>query len=239
MNKLMKIGFMAVLLVFLSNADALAQRRGSNKKKETEKTEETQAPTDDKQAPETKETKTTVTKKTKQGTDNYFDESGGFKHRLWYGAGGNLGFNGLQGGGSLFSIGLTPMVGYKIIGGLSAGPRIGFTYTSIKSPGLPAPLKLTELSVGPFARFKFLKSFFIQTEHQWLNGYKEDQYGQLEFDASRKPIRQGRQSTFIGGGYNSGMGLVGYEISFMYDVSLPTDSYKQPYELRFGFNYNF
>jgi hypothetical protein len=231
MNKLMKAGFAALFLMLLSNFDAAAQRRTS-KTKTSDNTEQDSVPSPRKS--------TSVSKsRTSQSTDNYFDESGGFKHKLWYGAGGNLGFNGLQGGGSLFSIGLNPMVGYKIIGGLSAGPRIGFTYTGIKSPLLSAPLKLTEFSAGPFARFKFLKSFFVQGEHLWLNGYKEDQYGQLEFDAARKPIRQGRQSTFIGGGYNSGMGVAGYEISFMYDVSLPADSYKQPYEIRIGFNYNF
>ena len=221
----MKMGFMALCLMLLSNLDATAQRRDSDKKDKEKESEEKQ--------------ETTTKTKTKQSTDKYFDETGGFKHRLWYGVGGNLSFSGLQ-GGSIFSIGLTPMVGYKIIGGLSAGPRIGFTYTGIKNSSLPKSLKLTEFSAGPFARFKFLKSFFVQTEHQWLSGYEEDQNGQLLLDFNTgKPIRQGRQSTFVGGGYNSGTGLIGYEISFMYDVSLPSDSYKQPYEFRFGFNYNF
>jgi hypothetical protein len=231
MNKLMKVGSAALFLMLMSNFDAAAQRRTS-KTKTSDNTEQDSVPSPRKS--------TSVSKsRTSQSTDNYFDESGGFKHKLWYGAGGNLSFNGLQ-GGSIFSIGLNPMVGYKIIGGLSAGPRLGFTYTSIKSSYLPTTIKLTEFSAGPFARFKFLKSFFVQAEHQWLSGYKEDQGGQLLLDNSTgKPIRQGRQSTFVGGGYNSGMGVVGYEISFMYDVSLPADSYKQPYEIRIGFNYNF
>src|SRR5690349_9643560 len=67
----------------------------------------------------------------KKDVDKYFDESGGFKHRLWYGGGFNLGY---QGGSdySIFNIGITPMIGYKIIPRVSFRPRLGIDYSYIK-----------------------------------------------------------------------------------------------------------
>jgi hypothetical protein len=130
------------------------------------------------------------------------------------------------------------MVGYKIIGGLSAGPRIGFTYTSIKSAFLnPSKLNLTEFSAGPFVRFKFLKNIFVQAEYEFLRGYEEDpRTGSLLIDLNGKLIRQNRSNKYVGVGYNSGS-LIGYEIGLYYNFDAPL--YKQNYDFRFGFTYNF
>ena len=162
MKKILNIGFMATFLLLLSYSDASAQRR---KDKNTENPE----PTEQKDDSQTPKPTTTPNKKSKKA-DDYFDESGGFKHRLWYGGNFNLGFSGGQ-GQSVFVIGVTPMVGYKIIGGLSAGPRLGVTYTSYKgfdSRGYATSLGLTEFSAGPFVRYKLFKNFFVQGEQEFL-----------------------------------------------------------------------
>jgi hypothetical protein len=234
MKKILNIGFMATFLFLLSYSDASAQRR---KDKNTENPQPTEQK-DDSQTP-TPAT-TNPNKKTKKA-DDYFDESGGFKHRLWYGGNFNLGFSGGQ-GQSVFVIGVTPMVGYKIIGGLSAGPRLGVTYTSYKgfdSRGYATSLGLTEFSAGPFVRYKLFKNFFVQGEHEFLRSYEEDASGNILLGSDNKPIRQGRQNTYGGVGYTSGGGLIGYEISLMYNFTLPSTSFKQPFDIRFGFNYNF
>ena len=234
MKKILNIGFMATFLLLLSYSDASAQRRkdkNTENPQPTEQREDSQTPT-----PAT----TNPNKKTKKA-DDYFDESGGFKHRLWYGGNFNLGFSGSN-GQSVFVIGVTPMVGYKIIGGLSAGPRFGVTYTSYKgfdSNNRAIALGLTEFSAGPFVRYKLFKNFFVQGEQEFLRSYQEDANGNILLGSDSKPIRQGRQNTYGGVGYTSGGGLIGYEISLMYNFTLPSPSFKQPFDIRFGFNYNF
>ena len=228
MKKILNIGFMATFLLLLSYSDASAQRRKDKNNDNTTPTEQTE----DSQTPKP----TTNPNKKSKKADDYFDESGGFKHRLWYGGNLNLGFTGFQ-GQSIFNIGVAPMIGYKIIGGLSAGPRLGINYTKYKDTDIS--LGLTEYSVGPFVRFKFFKNYFIQGEQEFLKTYQDDFDGSLKLDANRKPIRENRQNTYAGVGYSSGGGLIGYEFSFMYNFTLPSTSFKAPYDIRFGFNYNF
>ena len=233
MKKILNIGFMATFLLLLSYSDASAQRR-------KDKNTDNPPATEQKEDSQTPKPSTNPNKKSKKA-DDYFDESGGFKHRLWYGGNFNLNFSGSQ-GQSVFVIGVTPMVGYKIIGGLSAGPRFGVTYTSYKgfdSNNSAISLGLTEFSAGPFVRYKLFKNFFVQGEQEFLRSYQEDANGNILLGSDSKPIRQGRQNTYGGVGYTSGGGLIGYEISLMYNFTLPTNSFKQPFDIRFGFNYNF
>lgn len=237
MKKFFSIGLIATFLILLGSIEASAQRR---KSKETEPTEEK---TEEK-AEEKKTTTTRSTAKKSKNTDDYFNEKGGFKHRLWYGGNFILNYSGSN-GQSAFTIGATPMVGYKIIGGLSAGPRIGVVYTSIKgydTQNQITSVGLTDYSVGAFARYKFLKNFFIHAEHEYVSShlYGEDSFGRIILDANNKPIkdRQGRQNSNVGLGYNSG-GLIGYEIALLYNLTPPANTIQQPFDIRIGFTYNF
>ena len=221
---------MACCLILLSNLDAVAQRRGSTKKDKEKESEEKQ--------------ETVAKPKTKQSTDKYFDESGGFKHRLWYGGNFILNYSG-NNGQSAFTIGATPMIGYKIIGGLSAGPRIGVIYTSIKgydTQNKITSVGLTDYSVGAFTRFKVFKNFFLHAEHEFVSSalYGQDQFGYIAVGADGKAIksREGRQNSNIGIGYNSGS-LIGYEIALLYNLTPLENSIQQPFDIRIGFTYNF
>ncbi len=188
--------------------------------------------------------------KSKKEVDKYFDESGGFKHRLWYGGGFNLGFSG-NNVYSQFNFGITPMIGYKVLPALSFGPRIGFDYSYIKGEtdngntltGRKSA-NLTTYSIGVFGRLKFLKFFLLHSElnYQSIEQAFVTPSGNLAYDSNADKVltsRAERENYLLGGGYNSGDGLFGYEILFLYNFSVPTSSPELPYELRFGFTYKF
>lgn len=190
--------------------------------------------------------------KSKKNVDKYFDESGGFKHRLWYGGGFNLGFSG-DNAYSQFNIGITPMVGYKVLPSLSFGPRFGFDYTYIKgetidetgNPRGRRSANLLNYSVGAFGRFKFLKFLFLHAEANYKSDERAyiDQYSRyLVYDSKINKIyteRIGSENYLAGLGYNSGDGVIGYEIVGLYNFSVPSDSPALPFEFRFGFTYKF
>lgn len=236
MKKIFSISLIASFLILLGSVEASAQRR------KTTTTEPKEEPTEE--PAEKKPTTTRSTSKKSKTTDEYFNESGGFKHRLWYGGNFILNYSGSN-GQSAFTIGATPMVGYKIIGGLSAGPRLGIVYTSIKgydTRNQISTVGLTDYTIGAFARYKFLKNFFVHGEHQYVSAqfYGEDSFGRIILDANNKPFkdRQGRQSSNVGVGYNSG-GLIGYEVALLYNLNPPANTIQQPFDIRIGFTYNF
>jgi hypothetical protein len=215
MNKILRISFFAFAIFLIIDSAAFAQRRPSKKTDEP-------TPTDGEKK---EETTTRPTRAASKSTDKYFDESGGFKHRLWYGGGFNLGLS-----GSSFQVGITPMVGYKIVGDLSAGPRMGITYNSY-SNGVTRE-SVTDYYAGAFARYKFLGFLFLHAEY----GYSSKNY----FDQYYNPIKLNRFSPALGGGYNSSNGLFGYEIALLYDPTIGNiTSSISPLDIRFGFNYNF
>jgi hypothetical protein len=234
MKKIVKISSLALAFLFFLNFDASAQIKPS-KKKTDEPTEQTE---------ETKSSTTSKKKKTTKKTDDYFDESGGFKHRLWYGGNFNLGFNGAE-GTSMFTVGLTPMVGYKIIGGLSAGPRVGISYTSIKSfntQNKVSSVGLTDFTLGAFTRYKAFKNFFAHGEYEYQSQQSAfgDSFNRIQLDAEGKAIKQrfNRTNYYAGLGYSSGE-IFSYEIMALYNFNLPKTSLEQPITIRAGFTYKF
>lgn len=216
MNKIIRISFFALAIFLLNDASAFAQRRPSKK----EKTDE---------PANTEDSTTRPTRRTTKTTDKYFDESGGFKHRLWYGGGFTLGLNS-NNYGSSFAVGVTPMIGYKIVGDLSAGPRFGVVYNSQGFGNVR--VSWTDYSLGAFARYKFLGFLFLHAEY----GYSSKAIG---LDNSGSAIKANRFSPALGGGYNSGNGVFGYEIALLYDPTLANNAFISPLDIRAGFTYNF
>lgn len=246
MNTLLKNSCLALLLVFATTLTVSAQIKASKKKTTTTPTEQTDKPTTESENTDTKPSTSTKKKTVAKKTDQYFDEAGGFKHRLWYGGNFNLAFDGDGQSYSLFTIGLTPMIGYKIIGGLSAGPRIGFNYSRLKindNANQTIGVNLTDYTLGGFARYKVFKNFFAHTEADFHSAQIPGAAGQpwaIIKDVNGKPFtyRDNRTNYYAGLGYNSG-GLLGYEIMALYNFSVAKNSLQNPLELRFGFTYNF
>lgn len=184
-------------------------------------------------------------KKKSSKTDEYFDDSG-FLNKLWYGGNVNLGF---AGGNtqSVFAFGLSPMVGYKLVGDLiSVGPRVGFEYNHIRVTACNnCPVFKTSplsYSAGAFARVKPFDNFFghFEYEHQSAESTDPDRDGYIEIDQNGEIItaRQPFDNVYVGAGYNSG-GLFGYEILLLYNVNQPGNTVDSPFDIRFGFTYKF
>ncbi len=160
--------------------------------------------------------------KTEQ-TDDYFDESGGFAHRLWYG--GMLNF---QLGGNTLLLGVSPMVGYKITDNFSVGPRLTLNYLRIYQPNDDP--QLMQLGIGAFGRAKFTPSIFAHVEYERQSVNEISDFGYAEGSD---------ENFYLGVGYNSAMGNgFGYEVMGLYNF-MENDPNQVPIEIRVGFTYNF
>jgi hypothetical protein len=159
-----------------------------------------------------------------------------FKDRLWYGGNVSLGFSSFN-GQSNFGFGLAPMVGYKFLGFLSAGPRVSVFLNSVKVSGYKAAT-LFNTEAGVFLRAKVFRGFFIQGElsNEWL------QQPYIDNTTTIKKLKYTRGNQYLGAGYNFGNGEGGgSEIGIFYNFAVANDieSIEQPWDYRFGFTWNF
>ena len=213
MKKLLIFSLLALFFTCAFTVDAEAQRRGKKKKKKSSK------------------------------TDQYFDESGNFLAKVWYGAGVNLNFSqgGFQGNSvSTFIFGLSPMAGYKISEQLSVGPRFEFAYQGSRiSDGGTEDIKFNSvnLGLGAFTRFKINETYFIHGEYQFLN--EENPTGVVNFQTKEfETLREWTANYYLGVGYTSG-GLVGFEAYLLWNFAEEFTSNNIPLDYRFGLNYKF
>ena len=185
-------------------------------------------------------------KKKSSRTDDYFDDKGTFKDRLWYGADVSLGFAGLNGQSS-FSAGIAPMVGYKLTENFSVGPRLEVLYTGARINNAPNPdvkFNATNYGLGAFTRLKILQMYFLQFEYQALS---EDNPvlnagGFPTYDPTTNSLITDRSTAshyYIGGGYSSSMGLIGFQATILWDLSEEFSSNNIPIVTRIGLNYKF
>ena len=140
-----------------------------------------------------------------------------FASNLWYGGGVNLGFSG-NNFESIFQLGVSPMVGYKIFEEFSIGPRVGIQYIHYRTDlgGRVETANPISWSTGVFSRYKFFPTIFGHVEYEFENA-----------------------AVFtIGAGYNSG-GEWGYEILVLYNTLQPENDINPPFSFRFGFTRNF
>ncbi|MEQ8702669.1 MAG: hypothetical protein RIC19_02055 [Phaeodactylibacter sp.] len=171
--------------------------------------------------------------------DRYFDESQGFTHRLWYGGGVILNFLSVS-GESAFTIGVSPLVGYKITDNFSVGPRFSLIYTNYRlQTGFDrvTSTNLFDYGVGAFTRYKLFRSFFIHLEYgadneELVNGYDS-------FNDELITSRVLRSNAYVGVGYNDGGDIWGYDIYLLYNTLAPENNVRLPIEFRFGLTYNF
>ena len=184
-------------------------------------------------------------KKKSSKTDEYFDESG-FVNKLWYGGGMALGYSGGN-TQSVFIFGLSPMVGYKILGdAVSVGPRVGFEYNHIRVQAIGGGpvFKTSPLSynVGVFSRVKVVPNFFAQLEYEFqskeLTDPNRDGLIEISPDGNIVTAREFQDNVYIGAGYNSG-GLWGYEILLLYNLNQPATTVESPFSIRVGITHKF
>lgn len=214
MKKLVRISLLLLIALFMMPDDADAQRRRKKKKK-----------------------------KKKAKTEQKSERSGAnFQDKLWYGAGGTLNFGANQLGNE-FTIGLSPMVGYKITPWFSAGPRLeGTIATGRYDDGRGGVVKLNAFDYGagvftrvksPFGIYGHLE-YFVRSDEFYDNGAPD---ANNKLPTSRESIN----AAYIGLGYNSqnGFSKWGYEIQLNYNLLAPEDTINLPIDLRFGLTYNF
>lgn len=178
-------------------------------------------------------------KKKSSGTDKYFDDSGNLASRLWYGGGFTLGFSG-NNFESLFQLGVSPMVGYKITDKFSIGPRGEILFNFYRADvGAPEIAKGTFINygLGAFARYKIFRTIFVHGEYGFQN---EEIIINYDFTESKFITgRRSRNNAFVGAGYNDGDGVWGYEIALLYNLNQDANTLNLPFDFRFGLTYNF
>ena len=157
----------------------------------------------------------------------------GLASKLWYGGGINIGFGGFNGFSS-FNFGLSPMIGYKIVGPLSAGPRVAYDFNSLKQRGYKSII-LNSFDVGAFVRCRVFRGLFVQGElsNEWFQD--------LDYNSGEK-FNDTRANQRIGAGWNFGEpGGTGTEITVLYNfkVANDIDTYRNPIEYRFGLTWRF
>jgi hypothetical protein len=158
-----------------------------------------------------------------------------FAQRLWYGSGFSLGLSGSN-GTSAISLGLSPMVGYKIVEPWSVGPRVSLNYTHFRARlfnNQIATANPISWAVGLFSRVKVTGNFFAHVEYELA----EDAFVQV-YTREIQVFRRQHGNTFVGAGYNSG-GRTGSEIMLLFNITPPLEERLSPFELRFGFTRNF
>ncbi|MDX1940580.1 MAG: hypothetical protein SFU99_08510 [Saprospiraceae bacterium] len=157
-----------------------------------------------------------------------------FASRLWYGGGLALGFSS-SGNESLFQLGLSPMVGYKIFEPFSIGPRVNLLYSHyrINFSGDVEKADAVSWSAGVFSRYKIIRNIFAHIEYEFDNAAVFS-YGLDGLET----LRRERSNFYVGGGYNSG-GTWGYEILLLYNTLQPENDINPPFSFRIGFTHNF
>ena len=156
---------------------------------------------------------------------------------IWWGTGAVLGFS-AGNNASLFRIGITPIVGYKINNFLSVGPRGSLIYNAYRQSfaGGQADFKANyiEWSAGPFVRARVFQQFFAHAEYSLVNEAET-------FNPDGSANRITRAIPFLGGGISQGggPGMAGFEILILFRLSGADRIGDAPFELRTGFNFNF
>lgn len=137
--------------------------------------------------------------------------------RWWYGSHVNLGFsaNTFQ---SVFSIGLEPMAGYKVLPFLSVGPRAKMIYTNLRVrdfAGNTEGVGVMDYGLGGFVRGSVFRGFFAQGELGYEN------VGQVFLSNRLEVQRVAGINAYVGAGYNSSSGgNMAYEVMLAYDLNL-------------------
>jgi hypothetical protein len=194
---------------------------------------------------ETEKTEDNSAKTTK--TDDLFDESGGFKHRLQYMFHTDQGL--FQIFGNSFALRLDPSVGYKINKWASAGLTVGvaYAYARLSDGATTATMRATDYSYGAYGRVKLFNALYFHTDYK-LATYERplrDNAGNMFLDPNNSTRilttkQRNNPEWNVGAAYRSGSAGWAYELMLLYDVNYKASSFKgSPLDLKMGFSYNF
>ncbi len=178
-----------------------------------------------------------ITKKKKPKIETNF-----WKEKMWYGGGFNLNFYSTYLAanipGNIFSIGISPIAGYKIKPWWSVGPRIEMGYLGGKFDYSPEILKLNgfNFGFGAFTRLKFAKVLFAHLEFSTISSLFLT--GNIINNNKIETERQFREHTYLGLGYNPSSDF-SYEFYLLYDFNSDPNSTQLPIQYRAGITYNF
>lgn len=172
-----------------------------------------------------------------RGREQTFDRGGD----LWYGGGLILDYQS-RFGESLFRVGVTPMVGYKLNNFLSVGPRASLVYNAYGAEfqGLGrVKSRNWSYAIGAFSRAKLFRGVFAQAEYSLLSDVVITGIDQTTNQF--RELRSTRAVPFLGAGFSNGGGPggVGFEIAVMFRLTQPDRLNDTAYEIRTGLNYNF
>ena len=187
------------------------------------------------------QSKSKIKKQKEQENKAYFDESGGFKHRLWYGV--HFGGNFLSFSNNYFQIAPIISVGYKATDNFSFGlaGKIDYTYQRYFSTNnTPYKLSTASLGLGIFTRYKVFQNFFAHVEYDQVS-IERAKDNMLQLDPTGKILKERiwQDHCYVGGGYRSGSEKWGYEIMLLYNLIEDKAQGNIPFYLRFGFTYKF
>ena len=170
-----------------------------------------------------------------------------FAARLWYGAGGTLGFQSFN-ESSFAAVGLSPQVGYKFTPWLSAGPRVSVTWNTIKGFTVLGDRQRSntwDFGAGGFARAKVMQ-FYGQTEVTYLSNeftLRELGTGRIStgLDGQPETIRDNDLQWLVGVGYSpSGPpGSLGTDIGIFYNLFDDVTSNTPPISFRLMLTFNY
>ena len=113
------------------------------------------------------------------------------KEKIYYGGYINFSF------GTYTSIGIEPMIGYKIIPRLSVGVKIRYDYVQYKGSG--TEYSYSNYGGSLFARLSVLKRLYLHAEYA---GYNYEKYDQTDGSSSRIWVPY----LFLGAGFNQPLG---------------------------------
>ncbi len=222
MKKVFFLTLIAFLFIGLGNVDAQYGNTKKKKKKKKPKTERSREDTRNKDAI------------VKRG-----EETRKFTDDLWYGV--NIG--NVQFGTGFFSLGASPMAGYRLFDQFSLGALVKLDYVYIRGFNSRGEVyRYGNLDIGPtvFARYKFLDQFFGQVEYERASFQRAQPGvgGPAIIDGKVQKERYGEDYVYVGVGYGGGFPFSTY-VSLHYNILDDIRATRIPWDYRIGLTWNF
>ncbi len=157
-------------------------------------------------------------------------ESSSFKDKTWYGSHVALGFT-ASSARSDISLGLAPMMGYRIFKPISVGPRASLLYQHTRfrnfNGDVVEKFNSVDKGIGAFIRAEVYRQYFIQAE--------------LMYESIDIPVFGGENqkingmNSYIGVGMNAGGQNPSVDLMLTYDLNLQAINKLNLINVRFGF----